>query len=262
MKSHFKILPIESLQRGRYQPRVSFAEDSLQELADSIKSQGLIEPLVVRELALNRYEIIAGERRYRAAILIGLSEVPCMIGNYTDEQAAAVTLIENIQRQELNLLEEAGGYRRLFDEFHFQQDEIALLVGKSRSHIANILRLLSLEKEVQAYIREEKLSLGHARMLVGLPAKTQIEIAEKIDKEGWSVRFLEKKVKELKTLSSSDNQLLPDKDIEHLKIKIAEQMGAPVEITQENGSGGWLKIKFYDNDTLSGLLERMGLGYD
>ncbi|MCA0402810.1 MAG: ParB/RepB/Spo0J family partition protein, partial [Proteobacteria bacterium] len=167
MKSHFKILPIESLQRGRYQPRVSFAEDSLQELADSIKSQGLIEPLVVRELALNRYEIIAGERRYRAAILIGLHEVPCMIGNYTDEQAAAVTLIENIQRQELNLLEEAGGYRRLFDEFHFQQDEIALLVGKSRSHIANVLRLLSLEKEVQVYIREEKLSLGHARMLVG-----------------------------------------------------------------------------------------------
>ena len=123
----------------------------LQELAQSIASQGLIEPLVVRSIAKQRYEIIAGERRWRAAKLAGLQEVPCLIGEYTDKQACALTLIENIQRQDLNLIEEASGYRRLIDEFHYHQDEIAVLVGKSRSHIANILRLLSLSELVKNY---------------------------------------------------------------------------------------------------------------
>ncbi|MDI9818498.1 MULTISPECIES: ParB/RepB/Spo0J family partition protein [unclassified Legionella] len=262
MKTLFKLLPIEWLKPGRYQPRKYFEQSALQELADSIASQGLIEPLVVRKTAQERYEIIAGERRWRAAAMTGLAEVPCLIGDYTDEQAAAVTLIENIQRQDLNLIEEATGYRRLCDEFHFQQDEIAILVGKSRSHIANILRLLTLCEPLQERLRIGQLSLGHARLLVGLPARQQLLLADEIEKNDWSVRYVEKKIREIKV---SEQQLLnpqADRDIERLQRKISEQVGAPVQIVSTNGSGGWLQIKFFDNDTLAGLLERMGLGYD
>lgn len=262
MKTEFKSIPIEWLQPGRYQPRVNFEANALQELAHSIAAQGLIEPLVVRELAQKRYEIIAGERRWRAAMLVGLAELPCLIGNYSDEQAAAVTLIENIQRQNLNLIEEATGYRRLLDEFHFHQEEIASLVGKSRSHIANLLRLLTLCEPLQQRLRNEKLSLGHARMLVGLPPAQQILLAEQIEQKEWSVRQLEKKVKELKTNEPFKADARKDRDIERLQIKLAEQIGAPVQIINDNGEGGWLQLKFFDNDTLAGLLERMGLRYD
>ncbi|KTC87868.1 MULTISPECIES: ParB/RepB/Spo0J family partition protein [Legionella] len=262
MKTEFKSIPIEWLQPGRYQPRVNFEANALQELAQSIATQGLIEPLVVRELAKERYEIIAGERRWRAAMLISLAELPCLIGNYSDEQAAAVTLIENIQRQNLNLIEEATGYRRLLDEFHFHQEEIAHLVGKSRSHIANILRLLTLCESVQQRLRNEQLSLGHARMLVGLHPSQQRLLAEQIEQNEWSVRQLEKKVKELKTNDPLKADARKDRDIERLQIKLAEQIGAPVQIINDNREGGWLQVKFFDNDTLAGLLERMGLRYD
>ncbi|KTD33208.1 chromosome partitioning protein ParB [Legionella nautarum] len=262
MKTEFKSIPIEWLQSGRYQPRVNFEANALQELAQSIATQGLIEPLVVRELAKERYEIIAGERRWRAAMLVGLAELPCLIGNYSDEQAAAVTLIENIQRQNLNLIEEATGYRRLLDEFHFHQEEIASLVGKSRSHIANILRLLTLCEPLQQRLRNEQLSLGHARVLVGLPPAQQISLAEQTEQNEWSVRQLEKKVKELKTNEPLKANARKDRDIERLQIKLAEQIGAPVQIINDHGEGGWLQLKFFDNDTLAGLLERMGLRYD
>lgn len=262
MKTVFKLIPIEWLQAGRYQPRVHFDPKALQELAQSIETQGLIEPLVVRALSPERYEIIAGERRWRASQLIGLANVPCLIGEYSDEQAAAVTLIENIQRQDLNLIEEATGYRRLLDEFHFQQEEIASLIGKSRSHIANILRLLTLCDLVQQRIRAGQLSLGHARMLVGLTIRQQQYLAEQIESNEWSVRQLEKKVRELKSGEASHLDAKRDRDIERLESKLAEQIGAPVQIVNENGSGGWLQVKFFDNDTLAGLLERMGLRYD
>ncbi|WP_028388161.1 ParB/RepB/Spo0J family partition protein [Legionella fairfieldensis] len=262
MKARFKMIPIENLQPGRYQPRVNFDANSLQELAQSIATQGLIEALVVRELSAGHYEIIAGERRWRAAMLAGLSELPCLIGAYSDEQAAAVTLIENIQRQDLNLIEEATGYRRLLDEFCFQQDEIATLVGKSRSHIANILRLLSLCEAVQERIRQGQLSLGHARMLVGLSDTRQLMLANQIEANDWSVRQLEKKVRELKTQEKTRTNPQKDRDIERLQISLAEQVGAPVQIINDADSGGWLQVKFFDNDTLAGLLEKMGLRYD
>lgn len=262
MKPEFKIIPIEWLEPGRYQPRKNFDQKALLELAESIRSQGLIEPLIVREIAALRYEIIAGERRWRAAGLIGLAELPCMVGHYNDEQAAAVTLIENIQRQDLNLIEEARGYHRLLHEFHFQQDEIAKLIGKSRSHIANILRLLSLCESIQEQVKTGQLSLGHARMLVGLKPEEQIMLAQQIEKNNWSVRQLEKKVKELKTSAHPMRDPQRDRDIERLQVTIAEQIGAPVQILTENEQGGWLQIKFFDNDTLAGLLERMGLRYD
>ena len=261
MKTLYKILPIECLQPGYYQPRKAFENEALQDLAQSILAQGLIEPLVVREISPQRYEIIAGERRWRAAAIAGLSEVPCLIGDYTDQQAAAVTIIENIQRQDLNLLEEAAGYQRLQNEFQFNQDEIASLVGKSRSHIANILRLLSLSPSIQNRLRARQLSLGHARALVGLSMSQQETLAHHIEQHDWSVRRLEEEVRLLKQKVETIN---PQKDsnIIHLESQLAEQIGTPVQIITDNEHGGWLKIKFFDNDTLAGLLEKMGLHYD
>ncbi|MGQ3888449.1 ParB/RepB/Spo0J family partition protein [Legionella sp. CNM-1927-20] len=260
MATVYKILPIEMLQRGRYQPRLHFDEQSLQELAKSIQAQGLIEPLIVREIVSNRYEIIAGERRWRAAMLVNLTELPCLVGDYTDEQAAALTLVENIQRKELNLIEEARGYRRLRDEFNFHQDEIAILVGKSRSHIANILRLLTLCQNVQEKIISGKLTLGHARLLVGLTPTVQNELSQLVIDKDWSVRALEERVKGLKKSIVRD-KITSNLDIKYLETQLAEQVGAPVQIVTHN-VGGLLQIQFFDNDTLAGLLERMGLRYD
>ncbi|KTD34546.1 chromosome partitioning protein ParB [Legionella israelensis] len=263
MPRELKHLPIESLQPGQYQPRQDFNELSLQELAESIISQGLIEPLIVREIALGCYEIIAGERRWRAAQKAGLKLIPCLVGEYTDQQACAVTLIENIQRQDLNLIEEAQGYQRLITEFHFHQNEIALWVGKSRSHIANILRLLSLSTLVKKWLSEGNLTLGHARALVGLPEPLQKTLAEQTIREEWSVRYLEQKVKSCKTdLSTSVKNPKNDRDVERLQSILSEQLGTPVQIAEDGEKGGWLKVKFFDNDTLAGLLDRFGLSYD
>ena len=198
MQTEFKYLPIENLQAGQYQPRQDFDSASLEELAQSIATQGLIEPLIVRPIARQNYEIIAGERRWRAAKLAGLNDIPCLIGSYTDKQACALTLVENIQRQDLNLIEEATGYRRLMDEFHYHQEEIAVLVGKSRSHIANILRLLGLSERVKNLIRDKSLSLGHARVLVGLTPDEQEHLVQHTLEKQWSVRELEHAAKMLK----------------------------------------------------------------
>lgn len=262
MSGHYQLLPVKALQPGRYQPRIHFEQKSLDELAQSILTQGLIEPLVVREIAAQHYEIIAGERRWRAAILAGLHEIPCLLGQYTDQQAATLTLVENIQRQELNLIEEASGYRRLINEFHFQQEEIASLVGKSRSHVANLVRLLTLCEKVQELIRTGQLSLGHARNLVGMTPAHQLAMAEKIIENQWSVRQMEEQVRLAKLPSTPVVSPRSDRDIERLQMKLAEQIGAPVKIVSDNATGGWLQVKFFDNDTLAGLLERMGLGYD
>ena len=255
-----KSIPIDCLHRGQYQPRTRFDEDSLKELAQSILAQGLIEPLVVRQQTESTYEIIAGERRWRASMMAGLAEVPCLISEYSDEQAAAVTLIENIQRQDLSLLEEANGYQRLLSEFHFSQVEIAALVGKSRSHIANLLRLLTLCPSVQENIHCNQLSLGHARMLVGLDDTLQKKLAQRVIEHHWSVRKLEDEVRAAK--SPMPSSMPSDRDIARLEMKLAEQMGAPVQLIADSSQGGWLKIKFYNNDTLAGLLDRMGLSYD
>jgi ParB family chromosome partitioning protein len=263
MQTEFIHLPIDSLQAGQYQPRQDFNAIALQELAQSIASQGLIEPLVVRAIAKQRYEIIAGERRWRAAKLAGFTQIPCLVGEYTDKQACALTLIENIQRQDLNLIEEASGYRRLIDEFHYHQDEIAVLIGKSRSHIANILRLLVLTEPVKELIRQSLLSLGHARVLVGLSPAQQEWFAQHVIEDQWSVRQLEHAVREYKNQPVSNlKNAKKDRDIERLEMVLAEQVGAPVQIISDSDDGGWLKVKFFDNDTLAGLLERLGLRYD
>lgn len=257
--AQFKLIPIDCLQRGQYQPRTLFNEECLRELAQSILTQGLIEPLIVRQHTATTYEIIAGERRWRAAMIAGLSDVPCIIGDYTDKQAAAITLVENIQRQDLSLIDEANGYQRLLSEFHFNQNELAVLVGKSRSHIANLLRLLTLCSAVQERLHQGQLSLGHARMLVGLKDGLQKELARQVCDNQWSVRKLEEEVRATKRTIETNSRNL---DITRLETQIAEQMGAPVQLLNDNEHGGWIKIKYYDNDTLAGLLDRMGLRYD
>lgn len=262
MTTYFKNLPIEQLQRGHYQPRRHFDETALTELAQSIKTQGLIEPLIVRALTDNQYEIIAGERRWRASFLAGIHEIPCLIGHYSDQQALAITLIENIQREQLSLLEEAAGYHRLITEFVFTQEDIALLIGKSRSHIANILRLLTLPESVKTYLNAQQLTLGHARMLVGLPTASQIVLAKKAYEQEWSVRRLEEEVRHYKSNIAVPQKKSAQIDTIHLQNHLSEQVGAPVEISPGPGHGGWLKIKYFDNDTLAGLLERMRLSYD
>lgn len=265
MSVSYKKLPIEQLSPGRFQPRQSFDREQLQELAHSIRNQGLLEPLIVREISrqpVEAYEIVAGERRWRAAMLAELSEIPCLIGDYRDEQVAAISLIENIQRQDLNLYEEACGYQRMISEFHFHQEDVAVMIGKSRSHIANVLRLLSLCEPAKERLRTRQLSLGHARMLVGLSEQQQIELMTHIFEHDWSVRRLEEAVRALKTVTPTKPVTSSQRDVVSLQNQLAEQVGAPVQIDAQGQEGGWLKIKFFSNETLEGLLERLGLGYD
>lgn len=262
MNRHFKQVPIEYLQRGSYQPRRYFSESALQELAQSISAQGIIEPLVVRPLSHQHYEIIAGERRWRAAMIAGLQEVPCIIGDYNEQQTAAITLIENIQREDLNILEEAGAYQQLIQTFQYTQDDLSEIVGKSRSHIANLLRLLTLCEPVQAFILQQQLTLGHARMLVGLHPQQQLSWAQQVIKQGWSVRQLEQKIRQEKQTVASSFPTHSSSDSNYLQTCLAEQLGAPVQITTFPDQSGQIIIKFYNNDTLEGLLARLGLRYD
>lgn len=264
MHKEFAQLPIDNLQAGQYQPRQDFDLVSLQELAQSILSQGLLEPLLVRIIANNRYEIIAGERRWRAAKLAHLTEVPCLIGEYTDKQACALSLVENIQREDLHVLEEASAYKRLIDEFHYHQEEIAVLVGKSRSHIANSLRLLSLSEPVKVMMREQLISQGHARLLIGLNPDQQYYLANEAITKHWSVRQLEEAVKQSKHKNNEPAPKNPQRcrDVARLENLLSEQVGAPVQIVSDSDEGGWLHLKFFNNDTLAGLLERLGLRYD
>jgi ParB family chromosome partitioning protein len=191
------VLPVEFLQRGRYQPRRHFDENKLQELADSIKAQGMVQPIVVRSVGDNNYEIIAGERRWRAAQLAGLAEVPVFIREVDDQTAMAMALIENIQRDDLNPLEEAVALHRLLDEFGLTHQEIANAVGKSRTAVTNLMRLLELAPEVKALVDDRKLDMGHARALLALKAGDQRKAANEVVKKGLSVRATEALVKAL-----------------------------------------------------------------
>lgn len=262
MDTEFRYLPLAQIQPGQYQPRQDFNPELLQELAQSILTQGLIEPLIVRPISEDHYELIAGERRWRAAQIAGLAELPCLISHYSDKQACALTLIENIQREDLNLIEEASAYRRLITEFHYQQDEVATLVGKSRSHVANILRLLSLSPPVKEFVRIKALTLGHARLLVGMEPGVQEYLAEEAVNQGWSVRQMELEIKKYKQKPLCASNPRRDRDIERLQNLLSEQVGAPVQIVNDEREGGWLQVKFFNNDTLAGLLDRLGLRYD
>jgi len=250
-------LPIERLQRGKFQPRHHFDQVALSELAASISTQGLIEPLIVRRIAPNQYEIIAGERRWRAAQLAGLQAVPCLIKDYNDEQAAAVSLVENIQRENLNPIEEAKGYLRLHEDFAFAHDEIAVLVGKSRAAVSNSLRLLKLDNRVQQLVIENAITVGHAKVLATLPESEQYTLALEVISHQWSVRHTEKAIQN----TSAPMNPRKDRNIARLEQIISEQCSTQSVIETDANGAGWLKLKFFDNDTLAGILDKLGVDY-
>ncbi|MFO1330045.1 MAG: ParB/RepB/Spo0J family partition protein [Rubrivivax sp.] len=259
-------LTLDRLQPGRYQPRTRMDEGSLYELAESIKSQGVMQPVLVRPVGGGRYEIIAGERRVRAARLAGLDQVPVLVREVPDEAAAVMALIENIQREDLNPLEEAQGLQRLIDEFKLTHEQAAQAVGRSRSAASNLLRLLNLSAPVQQMLMAGDLEMGHARALLPLPAAQQVLAAQTVAAKKLSVRDAEKLA--ARQLSGRQAPLLRVKkdkprDIARLEEQLADHLTAPVEIRvlrkTKRGQQGEVAIAFGSLDELNGLLDKLGL---
>ncbi|MGJ0516135.1 MAG: ParB/RepB/Spo0J family partition protein [Methylomicrobium sp.] len=248
-------LPIEFLQRGKYQPRKDINPEKLQELADSIKAQGVIQPVVVRQLENEKYEIVAGERRWRAAQLAGLQEVPVVVKEIDDRTAMAVALIENIQREDLNPLEEAEALARLLDEFDMTHQQIADAVGKSRVTVTNLLRLLDLHPEVKKLLLNKHIEMGHARALLGLEGQKQVVAAYKIDKEGLTVRAAERLVRELQspTVKPEKNKII-DRDTLRLQEDLTSRLGAKVSIDHKKNGAGKLIIAYSSLEELDGII--------
>jgi ParB family chromosome partitioning protein len=248
-------IPVEFLQRGEYQPRREFNSDSLQELADSIASQGMIQPIVVREIAEHKYEIIAGERRWRAAQLAGLDTVPAIVREISDQTTIAVALIENIQREDLNAIEESQALIRLQDEFNLTQQQVAEAVGKSRSAVTNLMRLASLQPAVQQQLERGDIELGHAKCLLALEGESQILAARTVASEGLTVRQTEVLVKKLQ---NPQNQQKPkttiNQDIVNLQNQLSDKLGAAVKIQHGAKGSGKLTISYNSVDELDGIL--------
>jgi len=251
-------LGIELIQRGRYQPRRHFDEEKLQELADSISAQGVVQPIVVRPVG-NVYEIIAGERRWRAAQLAGLHEIPAVVRDVDDQAAMAMALIENIQRDDLNPLEEAGALHRLLEEFGLTHQEIAQAVGKSRTTVTNLLRLLELESEVKAWLDEGKMEMGHARAILGLSGETQVDAAKQVVRNGLSVRETEKLVRRLQGQEAKPvKKAAPvDPNIRSLEQDLSDKLGARVHLQSGEKGKGKLVISYNSLDELEGILEHI-----
>ncbi len=264
------VLKLSALQPSRYQPRTRMDEGSLYELAESIKSQGVMQPVLVRPLGSGRYEIIAGERRFRAARLAGLDEVPVLVKAVADEAAAVMALIENIQREDLNPLEEAQGLKRLVDEFHLTHEQAAQAVGRSRSAASNLLRLLNLTAPVQQMLMAGDIEMGHARALLALDAAQQILSANEVAARKLSVRDTEKLVARTLGATSGGNstpapRARPEKsrDITRLEEALADKLTAQVDIRVQRktkwGEQGEIAIAFGSLDELNGLLDKLGI---
>lgn len=251
-------LPIEFLQRGRYQPRREMPAEGLEELAESIRSQGIMQPIVVRAIDDNRYEIIAGERRWRASQLAGLESVPALIRDVPDEAAAAMALIENLQREDLNPMEEAMALVRLQKEFELTHAEIAGLVGKSRTTITNLLRLTGLREEVQKLLENGDIEMGHGRALLGLPGEEQSAAADIVVGRGLSVRQTEALVRKMLDDSQSEKkQPELDPDIRRLQETLSEKVGSPVSIQHGAKGRGKVTISYTSLDELEGILSHI-----
>lgn len=252
-------LPIDSIRPGKYQPRSFMDEGALDELAASIRSQGVIQPLVVREIGFGDYELIAGERRWRASRKAGLSEVPAVIKSVPDEAALAMALIENIQRQELDPIEEAQGLKRLIDEFGLTHEAAADAVGRSRSAVSNLLRLLALPEPVQTMLHQGRLEMGHARALLALPVVEQLDLAQEVGEKGLSVREVERRVqqKAVEKTTVAPQQKQTDPDVSRLAEQVSERIGARVSIRHANRGNGRLVIEYATLDELEGLLEKL-----
>ena len=253
-------LPVGVLQPGKYQPRTRMDPGSLEELAASIKAQGLIQPISVRPLPQRegRYEIIAGERRWRASQIAGLSEVPVLIRDIPDEAVLAMSLIENIQREDLNPLEEAAGLQRLIDEFGMTHQQAADAVGRSRSAASNLLRLLQLAKPAQDMLMAGDIEMGHARALLPLAKAEQGRVAALVVEKGYSVRETERLVaRELNPPAHKPAEKPVDRDLQRLEEDLADMVGAPVKIVANRKGIGNLAIRFSSLDQLDGLIERL-----
>ena len=260
--SNLGSLPVDLIQRGRYQPRRDFDPDTLRELADSIAAQGVVQPIVVRPVGEGRYEIIAGERRWRAAQQAGLNEIPAVIRDVSDQAAMAMGLIENIQREDLNPLEEATALHRLLNEFELTHQQIAQAVGKSRTTVTNLLRLLELNEDVKGLVETRKLEMGHARALLGLQAQAQTDAAKEVVKKGLSVRETERLVRRLQGEASGDaakqkKQAKEDPNVSQLQNDLSERLGASVKLQQGAGGKGKLVIAYNSLDELDGILDHI-----
>lgn len=253
-----KQLPIDVIQRGQFQPRKNFDPESLQELADSISAQGLIQPIVVRSINQGQYEILAGERRWRAAQLAGLEEVPVVVRQVNDQAAMAIALIENIQREDLNPLEEAQALQRLLDEFNMTHQQVADAVGRSRAAVSNLLRLLDCHDRVKEMVNAGQLDMGHARALLALPLERQASAAETVAQKMLSVRATEQLVKKLLQQSvTQPKKNKPDADILNLQQGLSEQLGAKVLIKHAQSGAGKVEIHYSSLDELEGVLAHL-----
>ena len=271
-----RALALDRLQAGRYQPRTRMDETALQKLADSIREHGLLQPIVVRTVGGGRFEILAGERRFRAAALAQLREVPVIVKEVSDENALAIALIENIQREDLNPLEEAGAIRRLLEEFNYTHEQAAQAIGRSRSATSNLLRLLNLAEPVQTMLLAGDVEMGHARCLLSLDRAQQILLAHQVIQRRLSVRETEKLVNNALAATDREQALgsaaatvglagarrssaMPDRDVSRLRERIADQLGTEVEIVSKPSGKGKLVIHFSSNQSFTGLLDRLQL---
>ena len=250
-------LPVEFLHPGQYQPRRDINSEALQELADSIATQGVMQPIIVRPTGDNKYEIIAGERRWRATQQAGLDTIPAIVREVTDEATIAMALIENIQREDLNAMEESLALIRLRDEFKLTQQQVADAVSKSRSAVTNLMRLASLEKAVQQQLERGELELGHAKCLLGLEGNAQIEAARSVAANAMTVRQTEVLVKKLQNPSPDTKPQAPNPDIMRLQEELSEKLGAAVSIQHSAKGAGKLIFKYNSVDELDGILAHL-----
>jgi len=248
-------LPLDLIQRGKYQPRRDIDPVTLEELAQSIKAQGVMQPIVVRPIGGGRYEIIAGERRWRASQQAGLEKIPAMVRDIPDEAAIAMALIENIQREDLNPIEEAMALQRLQQEFQLTQQQVADAVGKSRVTVSNLLRLIALPDEIKTLLSHGDLEMGHARALLGLPLEQQVEGARHVVARGLTVRQTEALVRQwLNDKQVAKAEPKGDPDIQRLEQRLAERLGSPVQIRHGQKGKGQLVIRYNSLDELQGVL--------
>ena len=252
-----RALPVSSLQPGKYQPRTQMDSASLEELAASIRAQGLMQPILVRPVGEDRYEIVAGERRWRAAQMAGLAEVATLIREIPDESALAMALIENIQRENLNPLEEAQGLQRLIDEFAMTHQQAADAVGRSRPAASNLLRLLQLAQPVQEMLMRGEIDMGHARALLPLSGALQVQLAQRVAHKGLSVRDAERLAQQALKPPKSVAAAKPDRDVLRLQDELSDVLGAQVQIRTNRKGAGKIQIEFGDLEQLEGILQRL-----
>jgi ParB family chromosome partitioning protein len=253
-QSELQKIPVEFLQPGKYQPRKDMSSEALEDLASSIRSQGIIQPIVVRQIFENKYEIIAGERRWRAAQIAQLDVIPCLVRDVPDESAVAIALIENIQREDLNAMEEAQALDRLMAEFGLTHQEVATAVGKPRTTVSNLLRLNNLNDDVKLLLEHGDIEMGHARALLALQGDTQNDAAQIVSGKGLNVRDTENLVRRLLEPTKDKAPIKEDPDVQRLQTKLSENLGAPVSIAHNAKGKGKLVINFSSLDQLDGIL--------